>query len=206
MQASTNPIYNHPPTPKPPAHPPSVPLSVYRELASELQTAQARLDALTAKNQQLTQENQLLRQEMTKLIQSCLRLQKLVDFPAPSPTIPNSPPVPRTSPDVKSAAQPNAAKARPPQQVSRPRPPVVAEVPSSKSHRSQVSGTVTEMMSQMPQPVFIEEQEVRYYPPTEPEAKEISGWWLVITILLIMLTAFSAGYLVVRPLFEHQSR
>ncbi len=201
MQASTNPIYNHPPTPKPPAHHPSVPLSVYRELAGELQTAQARLDALTAKNQQLTQENQLLRQEMTKLIQSCLRLQKLVDFPAPQPTIPNSP-APRTSPDEKSAAQPTATKARPRQQVSRPRPPAVAEVPSSKSNRSQVSGTVMEMMP----PVFIEEQEVRYYPPTEPEAKEISGWWLLITILLIMLTAFSAGYLVVRPLFEHQSR
>lgn len=202
MQASTNPIYNHPPTPKPPAYPPSVPLSVYRELAAELQTAQTRLDALTAKNQQLTQENQLLRQEMTKLIQSCLRLQKLVDFPAPPTTVPNSP-APRTSPDVKSATQPTATKASPRQQASRPRPPAVAEAPSSKSNRSPASGPVMEMM---PQPVFIEEQEVRYYPPTEPEAKEVSGWWLLITILLIMLTAFSAGYLIVRPLFEHQSR
>jgi hypothetical protein len=201
MQASTNSIYNHPPTPKPPAHPPSVPLSVYRELASELQMAQSRLDALTAKNQQLTQENQLLRQEMTKLIQSCLRLQKLVDFPAPPPTTPNIP-AHGTSPDVKSTTQPTVVKARPRQQVSPKRPPASSEVPSSKSHRSQVSGTV----EMIPQAVFIEEQEVRYHPPTEPEAKEVSGWWLVITILLIMLTAFSAGYLVVRPLFEHQSR
>ncbi|MDZ8056169.1 MAG: hypothetical protein RMX68_033270 [Aulosira sp. ZfuVER01] len=204
MQASTNPIYNHPPTPKAPAYPPSVPLSVYRELATELQTAQAKLDALTAKNQQLTQENQLLRQEMTKLIQSCLRLQKLVDFPATPSNTPSGP-APRTAPDAKSASQP-ATEARPRQQVSRPRPPAVSEVPSNKSRRSPASMPVTEIMSPIPQPVFIEEQEVRSYGATESEPKEVSGWWLVITILLIMLAAFSAGYLVVRPLFEHQSR
>ena len=203
MQASSNSIYNQPRTP---TAPPSVPLSVYRELAAELQTTQAQLDKLTAKNQQLTQENQLLRQEMTKLIQSCLRLQKLVDFSASPPNTPNNPEA-HTPPNVKTASPPTAAaKARPRQQVARPRPPVISEVPGSKSHSSQVSVPAMEMMPQMPQPVFIEEQEVRYYPSTEPEAKEVSGWWLVITILLIMLAAFSAGYLVVRPLFEHQSR
>jgi hypothetical protein len=206
MQASTNSIYNHPPTPKTPTYPPSVPLSVYRELANELQTAQAQLNTLTAKNQQITQENQLLRQEMTKLIQSCLRLQKLVDFPVQPPTVPNNPP-PRTAPEGKSTAQPSAsAKARPRQQAPRPRPPAGSEVPGKKGQPSPVSVPVMEMMPPTPQPVFIEEQEVRYYASTEPETKEISGWWLVISILLIMLTAFSAGYLVVRPLFEHQSR
>ncbi|BAY26041.1 hypothetical protein NIES2100_58520 [Calothrix sp. NIES-2100] len=207
MRASTNSIYNQPPTPTAPASPPSVPLSVYRELAAELQTTQAHLDKLTAKNQQLTQENQLLRQEMTKLIQSCLRLQKLVDFSASPPTTTPSNPVSGNSPEVKTTSPPTAStKARPRQQVARPRPPVVAEAPGSNSHRSPVAVPVMEMMPQMPQPVFIEEEEVRYYPTTEPETKEVSGWWLVITILLIMLTAFSAGYLVVRPLFEHQSR
>jgi hypothetical protein len=57
----------------------------------------------------------------------------------------------------------------------------------------------------MPEPVFIEEQEVRYYPPKKPEAKELSGWWLALTILLIMLTAFGTGYLIVRPLLENRS-
>ncbi|BAY13542.1 hypothetical protein [Calothrix sp. NIES-2098] len=204
MQASTNPIYNHPPTPKAPAYPPSVPLSVYRELATELQTAQARLDALTTKNQQLTQENQLLRQEMTKLIQSCLRLQKLVDFPAAPPNAPSSPAA-HTAPNTKNASQ-VATEARPRQQVSRPRPPAVSEVLESKSRRSSASVPVVEMMPPIPRPVFIEEQEVKSYGSTESEPKEVSGWWLVITILLIMLAAFSAGYLVVRPLFEHQSR
>ena len=52
----------------------------------------------------------------------------------------------------------------------------------------------------------IEEEEVNYYPLSEPEASEISGWRLVITILLIILMGFGAGYLIVRPLFEHHDR
>jgi len=181
-------------------------MSVYRELAAELQTAQAQLDALTAKNQKLAQENQLLRQEIIKVVQSFLHLQKLVDAPTPPPATPSDRPAPHTSPDVKGATQPTAKEARPRQQVSRSRPPASPEVPSSKSDRSHVCVPVTEMMSSIPQTVFIEEQEVRYDRSTESEVKEVSGWWLLITILLIMLTAFSAGYLVVRPLFEHQSR
>lgn len=208
MQA-TNSIYSNPNTQNTPAYPPSVPLSVYRELADELQTAQAQLKTLAAKNQQLTQENQLLRQEMTKLIQSCLRLQKLVDFPGQQPNIANkqaNSPAPANNTQGKKTAPPKAAtKARPQQQVSRPRPPV-SETPSSKIPAASVSAPVMEMIPPIPQPVFIEEQEVRYYAANEPKTKEISGWWLVISILLIMLTAFSAGYLVVRPLFEHQSR
>ncbi|MBD2353918.1 hypothetical protein H6G41_04660 [Tolypothrix sp. FACHB-123] len=204
MQA-TNSIYNHPPTPTTPTYPPSVPLSVYRELADELQVAQAQLKTLGVKNQQLTQENQLLRQEMTKLIQSCLRLQKLVDFPGQQPNQPHSQ-APSTSNEGKNTTPPKAGtKTRPRQQVPRPRPPV-SEVPGKKSQPASVSTPVMEMMQPKSQPVFIEEQEVRYYAANEPETKEISGWWLIISILLIMLTAFSAGYLVVRPLFEHQSR
>ncbi|MBW4561158.1 MAG: hypothetical protein KME32_08340 [Mojavia pulchra JT2-VF2] len=205
MRTTTASVHKKPPTPAAPAYPPSVPLSVYRELAIELQTAQAKLDALTAKNQQLAQENQLLRQEITKVIQSFSHLQKLVGLNT-TPTTSSDRQVPHTSPNTKSAVQHPAADIRPRQQVPRPRPSSAPEVPNSKSSRSNFSVPVAEMMSPMPQPVFIEEQEVKYYRPTKPEAKEVSGWWLVITILLIMLTAFSAGYLIVRPLFEHQSR
>ncbi|MDZ7959665.1 MAG: hypothetical protein RMY34_17575 [Aulosira sp. DedQUE10] len=225
MATTTTSVYHNPYTETAPAYPPSVPLSVYRELADELQTAQAQLDALTSKNQKLVQENQLLRQEITKVVQSLLHLQKFVDVPTPSPAMPRDRPAPHPTPDVKGAAKPfgfsssqstqsaktataspPAKEARPRQQVSRTHPPAGPEVSSSKSDRSYVSVPVTEMMSLMPQPVLIEEEEVRYYRPTESEVKEVSGWWLVISILLIMLTAFSAGYLVVRPLFEHQSR
>ena len=56
------------------------------------------------------------------------------------------------------------------------------------------------------EPVFIEEREVRYYPYPKSELKQVNGWWLVIIIVFIMVTGFAAGYLIVRPLFQNQSR
>jgi len=44
----------------------SVPLSVYRELAAELQAAEAMLDSCNAQNQHLAKQNQQLRQEISK--------------------------------------------------------------------------------------------------------------------------------------------
>ncbi|WP_017653641.1 hypothetical protein [Fortiea contorta] len=201
MRTTANSVQTNLPKASPPAYPPpSVPLSVYRELAVELQTVEAKLDVLTAKNQQVVQENQLLRQEITRVIQACLHLQKLVD-PQATPTTSSDRPIPNPPPTVKPVTKRPVTTASP-----RPRPPVDPKVFVNKNHRATASVPVTEMISQMPEPVLITEQEVSYYPPTESKSREISGWWLVITILLIMLTAFGAGYLVVRPLFERQSR
>lgn len=212
MRTTTGSVHTNPPKPNPPAYPPpSVPMSIYRELATELHTAEAKLDALSAKNQQLAQENQTLRQEITKVVQVCLQLQKLVDpqaVPA-KPATSSDRPAPRPTNNVKNTTNDPAA-ANPPRQtrqkVSRPQPPVDPKVSGSKNHRVEFSVPVVEMISSIPEPIFIEEQEVSYYSSTDPKSKEISGWWLVITILLIMVTAFGAGYLVVRPMFEHQSR
>ncbi|QIR39116.1 hypothetical protein HCG51_21990 [Tolypothrix sp. PCC 7910] len=205
MVTTKSSIYYNPDADKAPAQPPSVPMSVYRELADELKTAQIQIDALTSKNHKLVQENQLLRQEITKVVQSLLHLQKLVDVPTPPAAKPSDRPA---APEAKSAAatQPPAKEARPRQQVAHPRPTAKPEVTSAKGDRTYVSVPVTEMLPSMPETILIEEEEVRYYGPTESEPKEISGWWLAISILLIMLTAFTAGYLVVRPFFEHQSR
>lgn len=202
MRTTIGSVHRNSPTPTTQAYPPSVPLSVYRELSTELQAAQARLNALTTQNQQLAQENQLLRQEITKVVESFSHLQKFVD----SHATPSYYQATQASGDVKSAAKQPVTQARPPQQVSRSRPPVVPKAPPEKSRRQGFSTPVMEMNFPIPEPVFIEEQQVSYYSTTEPDAKEVSGWWLIITILLIMLTAFSAGYFVVRPLFEHQKR
>jgi hypothetical protein len=203
MQTTPSSVHRHPA--KPPTaqtYPPSVPLYVYRELAAELQSTQAKLDALTTQNHQLEQENQLLRQEITKVVQSVLHLQKFAD----SSTKPSSHPATPTVGEVKSPAKQPVTEARPRQQASRSRSSVVTKVPRGKSHHSESSVLVEEINPPIPETVFIEEQEVSYYPPRETEVKEFSGWWLAITILLIMLTAFGAGYLIVRPLFEHQNR
>ncbi|MBW4617337.1 MAG: bZIP transcription factor [Desmonostoc vinosum HA7617-LM4] len=199
MRASTGSVHRNSPNTQ--AYSPSVPISVYRELAAELQATQTRLNALTAQNQQLVQENQLLRQEITKVVQSFIHLQDFVDYK----TTPSNHQASHTAAGVKSVAKQPVTPARPRQQASRPRPPVAPKAPSKNNRRQDFSVPVMEMYP-MSEPMFIEEQEVRYYPTTESGSRELSGWGLIITILLIMLTAFGAGYLVVRPLFEHQNR
>ncbi|WP_448562478.1 hypothetical protein, partial [Trichothermofontia sp.] len=57
----------------------SVPITVYRELATELQMTQAQVDSLSLQNQQLTEQNQQLRQEISRIVQSALQLQQIVD-------------------------------------------------------------------------------------------------------------------------------
>lgn len=55
--------------------------------------------------------------------------------------------------------------------------------------------------------VFTEQEEGRYRRRSQPEsASQISGWWLAIAILLIITTAFGAGYLIVRPLLHSRDR
>lgn len=195
MQTSTGSIHSHTSAANPKAYSPSVPLSVYRELAGELQAAEAMLDALTAQNKQLVQENQLLRQEITKVVQSFSHLQNLVNT---SPAT-NHNQIPHRNDDLKSQTRHPLNQIRQQQRVSHLYSPAVSENVPDGFGSSDFSPPV-------PEPVFIEEEEVRYYPHSESEPKQFSAWSLVIAILLIILTAFGVGYVIVRPFFEHQTR
>lgn len=53
---------------------PSVPMSVYRELAAELRANKAVIDSLNSRNQQLLQQNQFLKQEIHNVVQATLTL------------------------------------------------------------------------------------------------------------------------------------
>ena len=119
----------------------SVPLSVYREVTTELQAAKAMLNSLHAQNQQLAIQNQQLRQEIEKVMQSVLHAQQIAD--------------------------------------------ATAKVNSLKN-------TFT----------AVEEVEVdSYRRRSQPDSvSHGSGWGLAIAILVIVVTAFSGGYLLVRPL------
>ncbi|MBO3458309.1 hypothetical protein G7B40_004850 [Aetokthonos hydrillicola Thurmond2011] len=189
MRTVTGSVYNntHIGTTQP--YSPSVPLSIYRDLASELQACQARINEFAAQNKELAQENQVLRQEIAKAVQSVLHLQQLLDY--------------RTASDY------NQAFNYYPDFQSQPKhPPTVTQqhVAHQQSPRPPVVTSSDEISSSMSETFFIEEEEVNYYPLSEPEASEVSGWKLVITILLIILMGFGAGYLIVRPLFEHHDR
>jgi uncharacterized membrane protein len=172
---------------------PSVPISVYKDLAAELQAAQVMIDALANKNQELIQENQQLRQEIYKAVQSVVPLQKLVD----SHAAPNYNRNPHSSPNLRTQA------------THQVKSEIKAEVkPVQKKRPTQSPRTIlSPPTADMPQPpIYIEEQLVEYYTEPQSESKEMSAWSLVISILLIILTAFGTGYLIIRPILQHQNR
>jgi hypothetical protein len=53
---------------------PSVPMTVYRELAAELRANKAVIDSLNSRNQQLLNQNQMLKQEIHNVVQATLSL------------------------------------------------------------------------------------------------------------------------------------
>lgn len=266
MRTTTPNSHSQPPTSN---YSPSVPVFVYRELVAELQAAQAKLDVVIKHNHKLSQENQHLRQEINRMVESCLELQKRLEYPenaspsqphhqdgrnapprkhSPQPTTsPNTPPPPGyyydvgnvppqpqspqpgTDINVNSAPQPqppspeskvkNKPKSKPQQRTntenkSKGKKKVKTAPPPRKPKNTKPQPTIREVVSvpmmdmnfPVSEPVYIEEQEVHYYLPLESEPQGLSGWWLVFTIFLIMITGFSAGYLIVRPLLQSQTQ
>lgn len=157
---------------------PSVPLSVYRELALELQATQETIDTLKSQNQQLARQNQHLRQEIEKVVQHVSYLQQVVDT-----TVANQIEIDRPEREY---------------QVKPKRPPS-----SRNGHQSSVvmktgGGRAAEF-------VAVEEVEVEnYHHRSQPDAARMNGWGLAIAVSIVVVTAFSTGFLMVRPLTSHR--
>lgn len=161
---------------------PSVPISLYRQVATELQSTQTELDTFKNQNQKLVEQNQQLRLEIERVVQSALQLRQVADsykllHPLPdldtafsglelhfeSPTPASTPPEPRTGPVKANSIE-----------------PVVA-----------------------PKQFTEQESQLRRAPQTD-RAQEVGGWWLVLIIFLIVVTAFGTGFLIVRPLLPNR--
>ena len=179
---------------------PSVPISLYREVTAELQAAQAILDSLKTHNQQLVQQNQQLRREVETVVQASIYLQQAVNsaYSVSQIGMPQMPPVnfnnfsvepPRPAPTTEQMnyAIPEVTPAA--QTVALPFP---ASAPEA-------TGSV--IPEQLPEKLFTEIPETPYRLRSQPKkASDLSGLWLAIAIFLIVIAAFGAGYLVVRPL------
>ncbi len=174
-----------------PANPysPSVPISVYRELAAELQESRDIVESLKSQNQQLVKQNQQLRQQVEKVVQSAQHLQQIVasfgsvsdaEVPRPQPTMP---PEPRF---VAPPPPPPRAASIPEEFVPPPQDP--EPVPPPPPYRETL--------------VIEQEERPRRTPPSEG-LSDVSGWMLLVAILLIVLTAFGLGFLIVRPLLNN---
>ncbi len=165
------------------SHRPSVPISVYRELAAELQATQAMLDSLNAQNQQLVQQNQLLRQEVEKAVHSAIYMQQVVASLKPVRFGEASSAYPEEHRELNQASHSLAVR-RPRQTAAIA--PVDAPAPLAFSEK-----------------FYTEQQEPRNRRPAPPEStSEVSGLWLAVAIVAIVLTAFGTGFLIVRPLLS----
>lgn len=116
---------------KPPAansstYRPSVPISVYRELAGELQHKEEQLKALQVQNQQLLQHNQRLHQEVEKLGAWAQKVQQLTNAYDPQGR-------PKEQPPVVNATPPTLE----PQPVATPEPPAVVPSPTPDNAKNQ---------------------------------------------------------------------
>jgi hypothetical protein len=169
------------PAPASSGYAPSVPISVYRELAAELQATKTLLDSLNAQNQQLTHQNQQLRYEIERVVQSALYLRQVADsFHPETPLHPEMVADPRAS----QTAPRRARSGNPPRTTADDQPLAADPILLSEA-------------------LFTEQADTRSRTPSRLKTnppKEVGGLWLILIILAIVITAFGAGFLVVRPL------
>lgn len=168
----------------PSAYSPSVPISLYREVTSELQTTKAELETLKTHNRQLLQQNQQLRQEIERLAQVALHSQQAISH---MPMVPQDSPVAPLETWVEGTlAMPVVASPATPARKPRPQP-----LPERSNKNWVIEHPTPSRRVQAGTPSSTDDRPI-----------EMSGWKLGLVIVLITLTAFGAGFLLVRPLLS----
>lgn len=195
---------------------PSVPISLYREVSSELQATKAAMESVKNQNRQLLQQNQQLRQEIDRLAKLVMYTQEAVShlpslkddpveisiasisnspFVMPGiaeqftdPTIGQSPVAPKSVRGSQAMGNRSGKLVTKPVTLANPRKPSQAVKPS---HTAWV-------MEQPSHP----SGGTSHASATTGTSLPLSGWKLAILIPLIVLTAFGAGFLLVRPLLS----
>lgn len=199
---------------------PSVPISVYRELATELKATQVLVDSLTQQNQQLTQQNDHLRQEMIRFADSAHQLRLAVESSQPQGAEPHSHGqamalrvpteiVHRSSQEEASTSLPERLSDSLGEGVSglaNQFGQMVKSKPAAKAPRGNAKSQGRPPKRPQPQPPVLYTEE-RLEPSRSPQFSEkttdLSGLWLATTILLIVVSAFGAGFLIMRPVLNN---
>jgi cobalamin biosynthesis Mg chelatase CobN len=157
---------------------PSVPISVYRELAAELQATKTMLESVNTQNQQLQQENQVLRQEMESLVQHAVKLQHVLH------------------PGI--AATPSPAQINATHLASQIRTGQFSDRPSTTANPSPAFSEAPHS-DELSDELFTEQAEISQPKSDRHPPKDLSSFWMTLVVVVIVITAFGAGFLVVRP-------
>ncbi|MCU0568283.1 MAG: hypothetical protein MUF49_17000 [Oculatellaceae cyanobacterium Prado106] len=169
----------------------SVPITIYRELAAELQATRAMVDSLNSRNQQLSTQNQQLRQEVGRVVQSVASLHKLSEATRAAEA--NTPPA-NTPPSVEQF-QVNPSAPFSGQRQPTPRP--------SLEQTAEAEAIAARLRTPDPLLAHLITEE-----PTRPTKKttnsqktrDLGGVGIALTILLVVLMAFGLGFIVVKQL------
>jgi regulator of replication initiation timing len=170
-----------------PTYAPAVPISIYRELSTELQATQVSVVALEKRNQQLISQNQLLRQELERIAD---RSQKTINH-FDSMQADQSSKVSKAS-KVSNVLVEDYIEELPivPEQFYR-------VIPDGSNAPTAPAFT----LPQLPRPQIVYEQQIRpAFQSLSASSNELTGWKLSTVMALIIFSAFGAGFLVVRPL------
>lgn len=236
---------------------PAVPISVYREIATELKATQALVDSLNQQNQRLDRDNQRLRQEILKFTEAAAHLKVVADTTQGITLAPGNGAA--ANQDSYPAFASTAKHAQPSHKLSHsesltpslrqdrghslatlevedldagtvtPYPnPVV--YPGGSIAISGLASQVTKLFKPQAQnpskpapkakrkpsppprpkpqptsPVLYAEQPVpsTHAHSSSARTAELSGLWLATTILLVVVSAFGAGFLVMKPLLNN---
>lgn len=190
------------------ATPAAVPISVYRELAAELQTTQAELHQLRSENQRLVEQNRRLRQEADRVVDLSQTLQKAAQRLALSPpgasVAPYSANTLADRPDLSlgqdiisgfDVTAASASGAAPAGGYDGGRSGLSGEGPGGAA--APVDRGVRAVLSRdrenSPADLDLDSADL------DRGEFDSSGWWLVLTVILIVITAFGTGFLIVRP-------
>lgn len=191
----------------PNSYAPSVPISVYRELAAELKSTQAKVDGLTAQNQQLAKQNQVLRQEFLQFALSAEQLRQTIEATPPlaGPLMPMAQP-----PEApKPASERHAPERSRPERHAPERKEGIAGLAARATRivKTQPDGHSLKQRPPRPEPLFTEQRpEAHRHQKSAASSQDMSGLWLATTILLIVISAFGAGFLIMKPLLSGGDR
>jgi hypothetical protein len=150
---------------------PSVPISVYKELAAELQATRVMVESLNQRNQQLAQQNLMIRQEVDRVVQASFNLQQVMDFVSPD----------SGSPDEAGLGSQAGSEGRVAQQRRIP----------MEGDRLPFRGEA----------LFTEEpsRPVRLAKSLK-KPKDLGNYGILVTVLIVVLAAFGLGFVAVKQL------
>ena len=208
---------------------PSVPISVYRELATELKATQAMVDSLTQQNHQLSQQNHMLRQEMLSFAEAADRLRQAVEYSQPQAVTAATMPAQYTQAVQGIGAEPVGFGDNSVDDTDDGASPLSERISESMGAGvSNLAGHLNRLVSPKPKkeasvsksggrlagpkgqpangPQLLHTEE-RLEPSRSSQmssgTSDLSGLWLATTILLIVVSAFGAGFLIMKPLLNN---